>query len=318
MSTASAPLRNSAERRSPTTSRSLEAIGPMCTLRPPRRSTPARIVGSSQAAVPAGPRNSLASTMSPGSSSRVERAAESRDQDRAVRRSPLAAAPNGLRGAAPSRRGGHPPKARRRAPHAPRAPAARARRSHRTPPRAPSHRNAQRMRLQCSSDLGHPVHQTSMAAGPRPGETRDRRQGLTRSSVAAAHRALHRRGPAGVGPSAGEHQPGHVRLRPRAARTGHPARRGTWPRARASRRTLEPRHHAAAGSSAAERGQVAVPGAPPRSRAARRLRPTARPPGTARRPDPSRRCDRRPIAPASQRSRRTDARARGGRRRHAG
>ena len=36
---------------------------------PPRRSTPARIVGSSHAVVPVGPRSSVASTMSPGSSS---------------------------------------------------------------------------------------------------------------------------------------------------------------------------------------------------------------------------------------------------------
>ncbi len=175
--------------------------------------------------VPVGPRSSLAEHDVAGLELRVERAAETGDQDRARR--PRRRARRGRPGAGPSRSGGRPPRRRRRGQRAPRPTAARARSA-----RSRRHRRS--------------------AARPW---LSDRRHRLARGRPAAANRALHRRRPAGVGPGPGEHQAGDRRPRTGAQRAR--------PRRGAERRRVlagdeersRPRASRAAGSSSASAGR---------------------------------------------------------------
>ena len=202
MSTAAAPVRCSARRRSPSTRRWLEAIGAMRTRSPPRRSTPARIVGSSHTVVPVGPRSSLASTTSPGS-----RSGSSAPQKPAISTArPRGAVgqrePTGRRAAAPSRSGAPGPRAPRRGPRAPRPRAA---------PARDSVPGDSRAAVDSSCAAPPPARRSgrigaSSGAGRAPAAWRPRPARMPGGLMAAAHRALHRRRPAGVGPRAGQHQ----------------------------------------------------------------------------------------------------------------
>ena len=237
MSTASAPERCSVRRRSRSTSRWLEAIGPRRTRRPPRLSTPSRIVVSSQIVVPVGPRSSVASTTSPGS-----RSGSSAPQKPAIRiaspAEPCTSWADWRRAWAPSRSSGRAPRARRRGPPRPRPTAARARPGPGFGILRGGRRGAHPDPRAISSPAGSgadPLAWTAPVA--RAVLRRKRGERLAGGGVAAADRALHRRRPPGVGPAARDHQPRQARC---AGRRGAPARQGrpgTSRRARGSRRT---------------------------------------------------------------------------------
>ena len=125
---------------------------------------------------------------------------------------------------------------------------------------------------------------------------------IARGGMARAHRALHRRRPAGVGPRAGERQAVDRRCAGRAAARGRPgAARNV---AACSRVTTKRSTRAAArGRQQLARARArSARGAPRRSRRSRRRRPTATPPGTDRGRAPRTRCGRTRTAPASRRA----------------
>ena len=254
MSTASgAALRSASPARPPCTSRSLEAIGATCTRSPPRRSTPARIVGSSHGDGPVRAAQLAGEDDVARLEVGVERAAEAGDQTAAAARAIGSCARTGPRGAGPSRSAARRPRARR-------ARTARA-----------------------SSDSGASTTITGAGLGPAAGSHGGRRGqlGAGRASalrgpatfgsdargavVAIARSPLEQRGRCGPRPPSLPASRCRSRRRPAPA----PARRSTArsqrprPGGRAERRGVvtgdeelaNGRHRAAAGSSSASAGR---------------------------------------------------------------